>query len=129
MSIDSRIPFDRSSSFGAGSLGMRKFRKIDSFSHSRNRVRQDRSQEAVGADEHLGLAFERRPGASSSSSRVVGRHAPSRIGSSWSRLGLAEEELDELLDVRPRVNLVAVQVGLQIVQLVRVGLLAEDVVR
>ncbi len=30
----SRIPFDRSSSTGAGSLGSRKVRKIDSFSQS-----------------------------------------------------------------------------------------------
>jgi hypothetical protein len=34
MSMVSRMPLDRSSSFGAGSLGMRKFRKVDSFSHS-----------------------------------------------------------------------------------------------
>jgi hypothetical protein len=29
MSIASSIPFDRSSSLGAGSLGIRKFRKIE----------------------------------------------------------------------------------------------------
>jgi len=32
MSIVWRIPFARSSSFGAGSFGTRKFRKIESFS-------------------------------------------------------------------------------------------------
>jgi len=34
MSMVSRIPFDRSSSTGAGSFGRRKLRKIDSFSQS-----------------------------------------------------------------------------------------------
>jgi hypothetical protein len=34
MSIVSSSPFERSSSFGAGSFGIRKLRKIDSFSHS-----------------------------------------------------------------------------------------------
>jgi len=33
MSIDSRMPLDRSSSIGAGSFGMRKFKKIERFSH------------------------------------------------------------------------------------------------
>jgi hypothetical protein len=32
MSIVSRMPLDRSSSLGAGSLGTRKVRKIESFS-------------------------------------------------------------------------------------------------
>jgi hypothetical protein len=27
-------PFDRSSSFGAGSFGMRQFKKMESFSHA-----------------------------------------------------------------------------------------------
>ncbi|OQC22861.1 MAG: hypothetical protein BWX71_02261 [Deltaproteobacteria bacterium ADurb.Bin072] len=34
MSMASRMPRDRSSSLGAGSFGIRKFRKIDSFSQS-----------------------------------------------------------------------------------------------
>jgi len=34
MSMASRMPLARSSSFGAGSFGMRKFRKMESFSHS-----------------------------------------------------------------------------------------------
>jgi hypothetical protein len=34
MSMDSRMPFDRSSSIGAGSLGIRKFKKIESLSQS-----------------------------------------------------------------------------------------------
>jgi hypothetical protein len=34
MSIASRIPLDRSSSLGAGSFGIKKFRKIDSFSQA-----------------------------------------------------------------------------------------------
>jgi hypothetical protein len=34
MSMASRMPFERSSSMGAGSFGMRKLRKIESFSHS-----------------------------------------------------------------------------------------------
>ena len=34
MSIASRIPFDKSSSFGAGSFGTKKFSKIESFSQS-----------------------------------------------------------------------------------------------
>jgi len=34
MAMASKMPFDRSSSIGAGSLGARKFRKIDSFSHA-----------------------------------------------------------------------------------------------
>jgi len=33
MSIVSRMPFDRSSSLGAGNFGIRKFKKMDSFSH------------------------------------------------------------------------------------------------
>jgi hypothetical protein len=33
MSMDSRMPLDKSSSVGAGSLGISRFRKIDSFSH------------------------------------------------------------------------------------------------
>jgi len=33
MSIASRMPFDRSSSMGAGSFGMRNVSRIDSFSH------------------------------------------------------------------------------------------------
>src|SRR5713101_2763889 len=35
MSIASRIPFERSSSRGAGSLGTKKLRKIESFSQER----------------------------------------------------------------------------------------------
>jgi len=34
MSIASRMPWERSSSIGAGSLGMRKLRKIESFSQA-----------------------------------------------------------------------------------------------
>ena len=34
MSMDSRMPLDKSSSTGAGSFGTRKFKKIESFSHS-----------------------------------------------------------------------------------------------
>jgi hypothetical protein len=34
MSMASSTPLERSSSLGAGSFGMRKFRKIDSFSHA-----------------------------------------------------------------------------------------------
>jgi len=34
MSMASRMPLERSSSMGAGSLGIRKFRKMESFSHA-----------------------------------------------------------------------------------------------
>ena len=41
-------------------------------------------------------------------------------------VGAAEVQRDELVDLRRRVDLIAVEVGLEVVQLVRVGLLAED---
>jgi len=34
MSMDSRIPLARSGSTGAGGLGVRKVRKMESFSHA-----------------------------------------------------------------------------------------------
>src|SRR5436190_17857938 len=57
MSMALRMPLERSSSIGAGSLEIRKFRKIESFSHSAF-VYEDRREETVGADERHGLALE-----------------------------------------------------------------------
>ena len=48
MSMASRMPLDRSSSFGAGSFGTRKFRKIDSFSQSALVYGRIDDEEAVG---------------------------------------------------------------------------------
>ncbi len=58
MSIDSRIPCDRSSSTGAGSFGFRKLRKIDELLPTQCSCTAKWCQEAIGADERLGLAFE-----------------------------------------------------------------------
>jgi hypothetical protein len=52
MSMASRMPFERSSSIGAGSFEIRKFRKIESFSHLRQ-VRNDGREKAIGPHEVL----------------------------------------------------------------------------
>ncbi len=126
MSMASRMPFDRSSSFGAGSFGIRKFRKIDSFSHSALRVRQDRREEAVGAGERLGLALEVDLPVLVELVLVDG-HAGIEDRVELVAVGAAEVQLDELRRPAPASRPAQPSsVGLQVVQLVRVGLLAED---
>ena len=63
---------------------------------------------------------------SSSSSLVVRRDAGVEDRVELVAVGAAEVERDELVDLRLGVDLVAVEVGLEVVQLVRVGLLAQD---
>ena len=90
------------------------------------RVGQDRREEAVGAAERLGLALEVDL-AVLVELLVVDRHAGIEDRVELVAVGAAEEQRARArrLCVR-RIDLRAVERGLQIVQLVRVGLLAED---
>ncbi len=58
MSIASRMPLARSSSFGAGSFGDQEIQQDGKLFPSGIAVGQDRGQEIVGTAEYLGLAFE-----------------------------------------------------------------------
>ena len=102
MSIVSRMPFDRSSSLGAGSLGIRKFRKIESFSHSALLYGRIDGEEAVGADERFRLALEIDL-AVLVQLGVVGRDAGVENRVELVAVGAAEIQLDEL--VRPAAKL------------------------
>ena len=62
----------------------------------------------------------------SSSSVPCSRHAGIEDRVELVAVGAAEIQLDQFIDLRSVVDLVAVERGLEIVQLVRVGLLAED---
>src|SRR5439155_4809134 len=79
-----KMPFDRSSSFGAGSFGISKFKRIGSFSHSRfvyGNIEARKSYVRVNA-----FAFPLKSTCASSLSRSLytATHV-SRIGSSLSR--------------------------------------------
>ena len=99
MSMASRMPLDRSSSLGAGSFGIRKFRKIDSFSHPALRVGQDGGEEVVGAGEGLGLALEVDL-AVLVELFVVGRDTGVEDRVKAVAVGSTQVELDQLVDLR-----------------------------
>ena len=63
---------------------------------------------------------------SSSSSLAVRRHAGVEDRVELVAVGVAEVQRDEVVDLLLVVDLVAVEVGLEVVQLVGVGLLAQD---
>lgn len=88
-------------------------------------VRQDRRQEAVGADKDLGLALEVDL-AILVERLVVGGDASVENWVETVSIGVAKVELDELINLGFVVDLIGIQLGLQVVQLVRVGLLAEN---
>ena len=89
------------------------------------RVRQDRGEEAVGAQERLGLALEVHLPVLvellpvDGDAGVEDRVEPVAVRA-------AEVQRHEFVDLRGGIDLVAVERGLQVVQLVRVGLLGED---
>ena len=89
------------------------------------RVRQDRRQEAVGAQERLGLALEIHLPVLVEPLAVVG-HAGVEDRVEPVAVGTAQVERDELVDLRRRIDLIPVERGLEVVQLVRVGLLRQD---
>ena len=125
MSMASRMPLARSSSFGAGSLGVSRSRKIESFSHSGVAVRDHRREEGVGAAEHLGLALEVHLAVLVEPVHVD-RHAGIEDRVELVAVGAAEEQLHHLLHLLGRIDLRGIERRLQVVQLVRVGLLGEQ---
>ena len=66
MSIVSRMPLDRSSSFGAGNFGIRKLRKWTAFFPFSNHCMAGPWEEAVGADKILALPLNSTCASSSS---------------------------------------------------------------
>ena len=123
MSMASRMPFERSSSFGAGSLGIRKFSKIDSFSHSALLYGMTDERKLVGAAERLGLALEVHLAVLVELVHID-RHARIEDRVELVAVGAAEEQLHHLLHLLRRIHLRGIERRLQVVQLVRVGLLA-----
>src|SRR5262245_10135116 len=125
MSIVSRIPLERSSSFGAGSFGIRKLRKIDSFSHSafvygRIAARKPYVRTTAFA---LPLKLDL---AALVQLCAVGRDTPVEHDVEPVAVGAAEVEPNELVHLRRLVDPGRVEVGLQVMEFVRVGLVAED---
>jgi hypothetical protein len=99
MSIVSRMPRERSSSRGAGSFGIGRVRKIDSVS----------PPASLNGVEVL----------------VVCRHRGVEDRVQLVAVRAAEVERDEAVDFLVAVDLVSVELGLEVVELVGVGLLAE----
>ncbi len=89
------------------------------------RVGEDRGEEAVGPAEGLGLPLEVDL-AVLVELVVVGRDAGVEDRVEPVAVRPVQVEIHEVIDLNRRVNLIAVEVGLEVVELVGVGLLAED---
>lgn len=89
------------------------------------RVRQDRGQKSVGADESLGLALEVHL-AIFVEIGVVGGHAGVQDRVELVAVRAVQVEPHQVVDLLLGVDLVAVQIRLQVVQFIRVGFVTED---
>ena len=125
MSMASRIPFDRSSSTGAGSLGTRKVRNIERLLPLGVGVGQDGRQEPVGTEERLRVAFEFDL-AILVQLLPVERDAPIQDGVEPVASGFGKVLFHQVVHLLGAVNLVAVERRPEVVELVGVGLLRQD---
>ena len=102
------MPFERSSSFGAGSFGHQEVQEDRELLPLGVGVGQDRGEEAVGAHERLGLALEVDLAVLVELLLVDGdAGVEDRV--ELVAVRAAQVELDELVDLRRRVDLVAVE--------------------
>ena len=125
MSIASRMPFERSSSRGAGSFGIRKFRKYRELLPIRIREGQDRRDERVRPREGLRLALEIDLPVLIEV-RLVGGNARVEDRIQLVTVSAGQIESDKLINLLWLIYLVAVQCGLQVMQPIGVCLVAED---
>ena len=100
-------------------------RKIERFSQPALPVRQHRGEEAVGADEGLGIALELHLAVLVQLAQVH-RHAGIEDRIELVALGTAKVAPRQILYLLLGIDLSSVQVGLQVVQLVGVGLIGQD---